>query len=154
VGARRYLIRKTLHAVGTLVFVLTFNFFLFRVMPGDPIALLARSERLSPAGVAEQRAAFGLDRPLASQYVFYLGQTLTGELGVSLRTARPIWDEISARIGPTVLLVGIGTLLSTVLGVLIGIKGGWHRGSRFDTTTLYGSWCSTRCPRAGWACCC
>jgi peptide/nickel transport system permease protein len=138
-GARRYLLRKTLHALGTLLFVLSFNFFLFRVMPGDPIALLARSERLSPAEVAEQRAAFGLDKPLVSQYVFYLGQTLTGELGVSLRTARPVWDEISARLGPTVVLVGVGTLLSTVLGVLIGIKGGWRRGSGFDTTTLYGS---------------
>lgn len=138
-GVRRYLLRKSLQAIGTLFFVLSFNFFLFRVMPGDPIGLLARSERLSPADVAEQRAAFGLDKPLGSQYLFYVGQTLTGELGVSLRTARPVWGEISARLWPTVLLVGVGTLLSTVLGVLIGIKGGWRRGSRFDTSTLYGS---------------
>jgi len=135
----RYLIRKTLHAIVTLFFVLTFNFFLFRVMPGDPFALLARSERLTPADITEQRAAYGLDRPLPSQYVFYLRQTISGELGVSLRTARPVWDEISSRLWPTILLVGVGTVLSTVLGVLIGVKGAWRRGSAFDTTSLYGS---------------
>lgn len=138
-GVRRYLLRKALYAGGTLLFVLSFNFLLFRVMPGDPIGLLARSERLTPEDVAAQRAVFGLDRALPAQYVFYLGQTLSGELGISLRTARPVWDEIGGRLWPTVLLVGVGTTLSTVLGVLIGIKGGWRRGSRFDTSTLYGS---------------
>lgn len=138
-GVRRYLLRKTLQAIGTLLFVLSFNFFLFRVMPGDPIALLARSERLTPADIAAQRAAYGLDKPLAGQYVFYLSQTLTGELGISLRSARPVWSELSSRLWPTILLVGVGTMASTVLGVLIGIKGGWRRGSRFDTSTLYGS---------------
>ena len=46
---------------------------------------------------------------------------------------------IWSRIGPTLLLVGLGTLFSTVIGIWIGIKGGWRRGSRFDTSTLYGS---------------
>lgn len=138
-GVRRYLLRKSLQAIGTLFFVLSFNFFLFRVMPGDPIGLLARSERLTPADVAAQRAVYGLDKPLASQYVFFVSQTLTGELGISLRSARPVWSEISSRLWPTILLVGVGTILSTALGVLIGIKGGWRRGSRFDTSTLYGS---------------
>jgi peptide/nickel transport system permease protein len=58
---------------------------------------------------------------------------------VSLRTGREVTSTIWSRIGPTVLLVGLGTLLATVIGIWIGIKGGWRRGSAFDTSTLYGS---------------
>ncbi len=138
-GARRYLLSKLLQALATLLFVLTFNFFLFRVLPGDPIGLLARSQRLTEADIAEQRATLGLDEPLPRQYVTYVRQTVSGNLGVSLRTARPVWDIIGSRLGPTLLLVGLGTLFASVLGIMIGIKGGWERGSRFDTSTLYGS---------------
>jgi peptide/nickel transport system permease protein len=136
---RRYLTRKVLHAVATLFFVLAFNFVLFRVMPGDPIALLTRSERLTPADVAALRAEYGLDQPLPAQFANYLGDVLTGDLGVSLRTALPVSTLVGERVWPTFLLVGVGTILATALGVLIGIKGGWNRGSRFDTSTLYGS---------------
>jgi peptide/nickel transport system permease protein len=139
VGARRYLLRKSLFAVVTLFFVLTFNFFLFRVMPGDPIALLARSERLTPAEVAQQQALYGLDKPIPQQYLIYLRETLSGNLGVSLRTGQEVTSAIAGRIWPTLLLVGIGTALATVLGIAIGIRGGWNRGSTFDTSTLYGS---------------
>lgn len=138
-GARRYVARKSLQAVVTLLFVLTFNFFLFRVLPGDPVGLLARSQRLTEQDVASLQAELGLDRPVASQYVGYVGQIMTGNLGVSLRTGREVTSTIWSRIGPTVLLVGLGTLLATVIGIWIGIKGGWRRGSAFDTSTLYGS---------------
>ena len=110
-GTRRYLLSKIVQALGTLLFVLTFNFFLFRVLPGDPIGLLARSQRLTEADIAEQRATLGLDQPLPLQYVTYLRQTVEGNLGVSLRTARPVTEIIASRLGPTLLLVGLGTLL-------------------------------------------
>ncbi|MGZ8595595.1 MAG: ABC transporter permease [Actinomycetota bacterium] len=138
-SARGYLVGKVLQALATLLFVLTFNFFLFRVLPGDPIGLLARSQRLTDADIAEQRATLGLDQPLPQQYVTYVRRTMSGNLGVSLRTAKPVTEIIGSRLGPTLLLVGLGTLFATVLGILIGIKGGWQRGSRFDTSTLYGS---------------
>jgi peptide/nickel transport system permease protein len=138
-GSRRYVRRKFVQALGTLLFVLTFNFFLFRVMPGDPIALLARSQRLTQQDVAEQRRVLGLDEPLPQQFLISLKTTVTGNLGVSLRTAQPVGELILSRLGPTLLLVGVGTLLATVLGILIGIKGAWKRGSAFDTTSLYGS---------------
>lgn len=138
-GARRYVGRKVLQALATLAFVLTFNFFLFRVLPGDPVGLLARSQRLSEVDVATLQAELGLDEPILRQYVGYVGQVLTGNLGVSLRTAREVTSTILSRFWPTVILVGLGTLLSTVIGIWIGIKGGWRRGSTFDTSTLYGS---------------
>ena len=138
-GARRYVGRKLLQALLTLAFVLTFNFALFRVLPGDPVGLLARSQRLTEQDVAALQEELGLDQPIARQFVTYAGQTLTGNLGVSLRSARAVTDTIWSRVWPTVLLVGLGTLFATVIGVWIGIKGGWRRGSTFDTTSLYGS---------------
>ena len=138
-GSRRYLVSKIVQALITLLFVLTFNFFLFRVLPGNPVALLARSERLTRADIAEQLKVLGLNQPLPVQYVTYLRETLTGQLGVSLRTAQPVSQIVLSRIPATLLLVGLGTLLATVLGIAMGIKGGWQRGSTFDTSTLYGS---------------
>jgi peptide/nickel transport system permease protein len=136
---RRHLGRKLLHAAATLFFVLAFNFAMFRVMPGDPVSLLTRSERLTPVDVAALRAEYGLDEPVPRQFANYLGDVLSFDLGVSLRSGLPVSTLIGERVWPTVLLVGVGTLLATVIGVLIGIKGGWTRGSRFDTSSLYGS---------------
>ena len=63
-GSRRYLLSKTLQAVVTLWFVLTFNFFLFRILPGDPIAMQTRSEKLTPDDVVRLQHEYGLDRPI------------------------------------------------------------------------------------------
>ena len=138
-GSRRYLLSKTLQALVTIWFVLTFNFFLFRVLPGDPVGVLARSEKLTPADVQRLQHDLGLDRPMLQQYVIYLRETLSGHLGESLRTAEQVKHMIGIRVWPTVLLVGLGTLLATYFGVLIGIRGGWRRGSRFDTNSQYAS---------------
>ena len=138
-GSRRYLLSKCLQAVVTLLFVLTFNFFLFRVIPGDPVGLLARSEHFTPEDIARLRHEQGLDLPMVEQYVIYMKDVVTGNLGESLRTGIPVRELIGSRMWPTVLLVGLGTILASWLGVLIGIRGGWRRGSRFDTTSQYSS---------------
>jgi len=128
-----------LQAVVTLWFVLTFNFFLFRVLPGDPVGLLARSEHFTPEDVARLQHDQGLDLPMLEQYGVYLKNVATGNLGESLRTGIPVRELIGSRIWKTVLLVGLGTILASWFGVLIGIRGGWRRGSRFDTTSQYSS---------------
>ena len=138
-GSRRYVVRKGLEAAATLLFVLTFNFFLFRILPGDPVALLARSERLAPGDVLRLQKDLGLNQPLAGQFVTYVGNTVQGDLGESLRVNRTVTKMMTDRLWPTVLLVGLGTTLAGLFGVLIGIKGGWTRGSRFDTSSQTGS---------------
>jgi peptide/nickel transport system permease protein len=137
--SRRYLLRKVLHAVATLVFVLAFNFVLFRAI-GDPVKLLTRtSVHLDPEEQQALREEFGIDDPLPQQFVNYLGDTLRGEFGYSFISGRPVIVVVSEKVWPTVLLVGVATILSTVIGILIGIKGGWQRGSTFDTSSLLGS---------------
>ncbi|MGZ8566426.1 MAG: ABC transporter permease, partial [Actinomycetota bacterium] len=77
--------------------------------------------------------------PLPTQFVRFLGNTLQGDFGLSFRSGRPVTEAIGERIWPTVLLVGLSTILSTIFGVMIGIKGAWNRGSVFDNTSLFGS---------------
>jgi len=139
VGSRKYLLRKMLHAILTLVFVLFFNFVLFRWMPADPVQLLARSQHLTREDIAQQIEELGLDRSLPEQFVIYMRETLSGNLGISIRRGIDVTELIGDRLWPTVLLVGLATFLSTALGLLIGIKGAWRRGSLFDTSSLFGS---------------
>lgn len=137
--SRRYLLRHVLHAVGTLLFVLAFNFILFREI-GDPVELLTHSTlHLDPSEKAALREELGIDDPLPAQFVNYVGDSLRGEFGYSFITGRPVIESVAEKIWPTILLVGTSTILSTLFGVLIGIRGAWRRGSAFDTGSLLGS---------------
>lgn len=137
-GTRRYLLGKILQSLLTLVFVLFFNFVLFRVMPGDPAALLLRGTSAFNADNVEQvKEELGLDKPLPVQFTIYVKDTLTLNFGESffLRGA-PVSEVIGDKIWPTVLLVGLATIASTIIGLIIGIYGGWRHGSRFDVGSL------------------
>jgi len=139
----RYLAGKILGAVASLFFVLVVNFFLFRVLPGDPARTLGRGRFSSAAQLAEFRHTYGLDEPLPRQFVTFLHNTFTGQLGISLRYRVPVGDLIWERLWPTVMLVGTSTILATLIGVYIGMLGAWNRGGPFDrvstgvTLTLY-----------------
>ena len=135
---RWYLVGKIAQAFLTLVFVLCFNFFLFRVMPGDPAALLLRgTSAYNPENVAQVKADLGLDKPLPQQFVAYMADTVTLNFGESffLRGA-PVSEVIGDKIWPTVLLVGTSTIASIIFGLLIGIWSGWRRGTLFDYGSL------------------
>jgi peptide/nickel transport system permease protein len=93
VETRRYVIGKVARAALTLAFVVAFNFFLFRVMPGNPATLLLRgTSALTPAIIEELEHELGLDQPLAQQFVTYVKNTFTGQFGVSLAGATPVTE--------------------------------------------------------------
>jgi peptide/nickel transport system permease protein len=125
-----------LAAVGTLLFVLVLNFFLFRILPGDPERTLTRLQRASPSTIDDLKRELGLDRPLMVQFFDYLGDTARGELGISYVFSRPVSEVIGNALWPTVLLVGVATIAATLIGTLIGIYGAWRRGSIGDTASL------------------
>lgn len=137
-GTRRYVITKILQAFLTLVFILAFNFFLFRVMPGDPAALLLRgSSAFNPDNVEQVRQDLGLDAPLPEQFATYLGDMATLNFGESFfLQGQPVIEVIANGLWPTMLLVGTSTAASAVIGLAIGIRGGWRRGSTFDVGSL------------------
>jgi peptide/nickel transport system permease protein len=132
-GLARTLGIKVLSALITLLFVLVFNFFLFRIIPADPAKNLVHgSTSLSAKQLAALNHTFGLGRPLLSQFWNYLEQTVQGHFGRSFVTLQPVSHIIGQRIWPTLLLVGSSTVLSSIIGLWIGIRAGWQRGGRFD----------------------
>jgi peptide/nickel transport system permease protein len=134
----RFVVGKVAGAAGTLVFVLVFNFFLFRVVNDDPTASMFRGRNLTPDQIDTLRQQFQLDGSKWQQFRSYVGETVQGNLGVSLQSRRPVATEIAEAIWPTVMLVGTATVAAMVIGVAIGSRAGWRRRSRFDSgsTTL------------------
>jgi peptide/nickel transport system permease protein len=128
----RFVILKILGALATLAFVVVFNFFLFRVVESDPVANLFRGRNLSLEQRQELRHQFGLDGSKLDQFGAYLRQTAQLNFGRSYISNEPVTEEIWSRAWPTIALVGISTLLSTIFGVLIGIAAAWKRGSPTD----------------------
>ena len=108
--------------------MLVVSFFLFRVLPGDPARTLGRGRFTTEEQLEQFRATYGLDQPLPEQFLTFLRNTLTGDLGISLRYRVPVSDLILDRLWPTLLLVGTSTVLAAVIGVWIGVLGGWNRG--------------------------
>jgi peptide/nickel transport system permease protein len=141
VGTRQYVLRKIVQAVITLVAILIFNFFLFRVWsPGDPVTFLTRGQGAQIS--LDERAAlireYGLDKPVFGQFTEYMKDTATGKLGVSSFYQGEAVTSVFARfLPPTLLLVGISTAISMVVGIWMGIRSGWRRGSSFDRFSMF-----------------
>ena len=131
----RWLAGKAGAALVTLAFVLVFNFFLFRVM-GDPTTQLARLPNASPEEIEKLQAQYGLDKPITGQFTDYIGDTLSFDLGISQRSREPVWDEIASALPWTLLLVGTGTLLATLIGSWLGVVAATRRGKRTDNRLL------------------
>ena len=128
----RYATGKVAGSLASLAFMLVVNFFLFRVLPGDPARTLGRGRFTTPEQLAAFNTTYGLDQPLLQQFWTFLGNTLSGDLGISLRYRVPVSQLIADRIGPTLLLVGTSVLFAALIGIYLGIRGAWARGGRFD----------------------
>ena len=115
---------------------LTLNFFLLRMLPGNPLAAaLAKSTaQVTPAELKglEQLYGIGTHQSLISQYLTYLGQLLQGNLGTSTAKSVPVTTLISTDLPWTLGLISVATAVSFVLGTLIGILVGWRRSGLLD----------------------
>ena len=131
-----YLVRKVLQLVALLFAVIVFNFVLFRVLPGDPIRLYARSGRLTPDVVDQLRAVFGLDKPLWQQFLIYLNGLLHGDLGFSYTYRQPVAQIVGARLINTFVLLTAATMIVTALGIVLGVWAASRRGSKADSSTV------------------
>jgi peptide/nickel transport system permease protein len=122
-----------------LVVAITLNFFLPRLMPGNPLALLAGVDvgLMTPEQRAEVLARAGLDRPLWQQYVDYWGDLLRGDLGYSYRQKRPITEMLLDALPWTLLLTGAALLISSLIGITLGAISGWRRAGAMDISLLW-----------------
>jgi peptide/nickel transport system permease protein len=131
-----YLLRKFAATGLLLLAVATFDFLLFRVLPGDPVRLIARGGNLRPEAIARLRQLYGLDLSLPEQYLIYLRNLLTGQFGMSYTYQRPVSDILAERLTNTLILLSAATLLVVLLGITLGVFAASRRGSRADSSTV------------------
>ena len=147
-GRSGYLLRKIGWAAVTVFVVITFNFLLFRVLPGDPAKSGLRDPRLNPAAVQALRERFGTDKPiflnleegaglLDTQFTAYLGALSRGDLGTSYAFRdRSVSTLIGQALGNTLWLVLPSQFLAIVLGAGLGLVAAWRRGRPLDAAAL------------------
>jgi peptide/nickel transport system permease protein len=147
-----YQIRKILFGLATLIAVIMFNFFLFRILPGDPVQSITRSPRLTREAREKLRVDFGLDKPIwfnieklkegnligafDSQFTAYIRALMHGNLGISFRSRRDVAEVLAERVWRTIILVAAGETLALIFGVCLGLIAAWRRGTRLDTGIL------------------
>jgi peptide/nickel transport system permease protein len=116
----RFVVRRLALAALVVLGVVVLTFVVARVVPGDPAATWA-GPRARPEQIEKAREELGLDRPLPQQIAEYVGGVATGDWGVSLRTRRPVLDDIERRAPASIELVTVATLLALVVGIPLGL---------------------------------
>ncbi|WP_181702381.1 ABC transporter permease subunit [Chthonobacter albigriseus] len=127
-----FLLRRVGLVIPTFIGVSLVAFFFIRLLPGDPILLMAGERGLSPERYAELLTRFGFDRPIWEQYLGYLGALVQGDFGTSIVTKKPVMDEFFALFPATVELSICAILFAVVLGIPAGVIAAVKRGSGFD----------------------
>lgn len=130
-GLKRYIARRCLEGVLTIFVVMTIIFFLYRLMPGDPVSMIV-DPKMTPEIKARIRSIYGLDQPLIVQYFVFLKNLLTLNLGISFTYSTPVSEKILELLPNTILLFTLSSLLTSILGIYLGRIIGWRRNSKTE----------------------
>jgi len=128
----RFLLNKLVYLVPTFIGITIVAFAFVRVLPGDPVLLMAGERGVSPERHAELMAQLGFDRPIWQQYLDYVWNLLHGDFGQSLVTKKPVLTEFFALFPATVELSVCAIILAILLGIPAGVIAAVKRGSWFD----------------------
>ncbi len=135
-AVQRYILRRFLTAVPTVFGITVLIFVAMRVLPGDPVALIASEGQgqyvLSASELASARASLGLDKPLPQQYIGWIGDVLHGDLGHSFWNKEPISATIGRRGTISLEIAVLAVLFSWLIGVPVGILSATRRNSWLD----------------------
>ncbi len=132
----KYIIRRILLMIPILLGVSLVTFIIVRSIPGDPVrVLLGADARSTPEQIENIRRAYGLDQSLPVQYIRWLGHVLTGDLGNSLRTGRPLTQELGMRLPVTAQLTAFAAILGMVPAVFFGVVAALRRNTKADWLT-------------------
>lgn len=131
-----FLLRRLLVIVPTFIGVTIAAFMFIRLVPGDPILLLAGERGISPERYAELSEQYGYNRPLIEQYFDYLLGLFQGDLGTSIVTKRPVLDEFLSLFPATVELSVCALIFALVIGIPAGVIAATKRGSWLDQSIM------------------
>jgi peptide/nickel transport system permease protein len=127
-----FLGRRLIQTVITLFAVVTLMWALFRLIPGDPTTVFLGAGELPPDAVAALRTSWGLDAPLWQQYLDYLRNLITGNLGLSFYYRRPVLEILLPMLWNTLVLMGFAVTAATLVGIAVGSWLGWRRGDKTE----------------------
>jgi len=146
-----FLVRRFLLLLPTFFGVSFVAFAFVRLIPGDPVLIMAGQHQLPPAQYAEALHRYGFDLPIWRQYLIYLGQLAHGDFGLSIVSLRPVWSEFFARFPATLELSLCAVIFAVGLGVPAGIVAATQRGKLVDQLTMTGAAVGFSMPIFWWA---
>ncbi len=132
----RYIIERVLQTFITLLIILTLIFIMFESLPAKPQDLLAQNPLIKPADKEYLTHFFGFDKPVQERYFIYMKNMLTFQFGTSFSQAQSVWSLLEERIPRTLLLFGLATIISYLIGIYLGAYIAWKRGGVADGTTV------------------
>jgi peptide/nickel transport system permease protein len=130
-----YVIRRVLATLPVLCVVAVIVFLMLRLSPGDPAAIIA-GDNATADDIAAIRLQLGLDRPMLEQFVLWLGQLLSGDLGTSIYLSRPVLSLILERVEPTLSLSVTTMAFAVLLAIPMGVLAAWRAGSWIDQAIM------------------
>ena len=130
---KTFLLCRLLQAIPTLLLVTVVTFTITMLLPGDPaLAFLGEAAAMDQVAYDAMRRELGLDQPLPVQYGLWLGRTLQGDLGRSVRTKEPVWEAVQARFPITLQLATMAMAIALLVSVPIGILSAVRPNSKLD----------------------
>lgn len=132
----QYVLRRLALFIPTLLGVITLVFFIMHATPGSPAQRML-GEYATPDAIAALEEQLGLDRPVVVQYVAFLGDYMKGDFGISLRSRRPVMQEIAKEVPYTLHLAVFGLIVSVVLGVSVGVLAAIRPNSWIDVLSRF-----------------
>ncbi len=134
----RYILHRILMLIPVLFGVTLVAFSLLHLVPGDPAEILAGQEATKEV-IDRIRAEYGLDKPLAIQYLRFVGNTVRGDLGISIQSRHPVNELLFQRLAFTLQLSLASILVASTIGLLAGIVSSTRQYSVFDTASMLGA---------------
>lgn len=132
----QFILQRLGLVIPTFIGITLLTFIFVHLIPGDPVMIMAGERGLSPERHAYLMAELGLDKPLWQQYINYLNAILHGDLGISLKSRIPVWDEFLPRFKATLELGVCAMIFAVSVGIPVGVLAAVKRGSIFDHTAI------------------
>ncbi|WP_299678827.1 ABC transporter permease [uncultured Roseobacter sp.] len=126
-----FLARRVLIAIPTIILISIFVFSLQKLLPGDPVLVMAGEER-DPEVIAALREKYRLNDPLPMQYIAWAGNALQGDLGISLRTNQPVLELIGEKLPVTIQLAVMALIIAMLIGIPAGVLSAYKKGTWID----------------------
>ena len=129
---KKYILKRVLTGLMAVLIVFTFNFFIIRLAPGDPIKIIAGRDNPSQEMIDALYEKYGLDKPIHIQLVSYLKNVLKGDFEDSILYGEPVTKLLWETMGPSLLLALSGTILALFIGTMLGLYAARHQNSFID----------------------